>query len=137
MAQNRDRGIVGFCAGGITTPQNLVENKYKGNGVIAKSIMEQTGLDASDEFFYENEMCVVPELQGNGLGSELNKARLDWITSQGIGAVLGRTINPNLLKMKAAQFPTRGFDMRVFVPDGDTYEVDEQRRQCYFAVKTG
>lgn len=135
LAQNASREVVGFCAGGMTTPAELTVKKYRGNEGIGRSIREQTGLGPDDSFFYENEMCVLPELQGNGVGSALNKARLDWIREQNIGAVLGRTINPNLLKMKEKQFPQRGFAMQTFTPDGDTYQVDGLQRQCYFAVR--
>ena len=136
LAQSPDGAMVGFCTGGMTTPDILTELKYKGNAEVGNSLKVQTGLRSDEEFFYENEMCVVPELQGIGIGSRMNKARLDWIRSRGIGTVLGRTINPNLLKMKATQFPASGFDMRVFTPDGDTYSVDGLQRQCYFAVRT-
>jgi hypothetical protein len=136
LARNQQSEVIGFCAGGMTTPTDLVVKKYKGNRQIAESIMEQTGLSLTDPLYYENEMCVLPALQGNGVGSALNQARLEWILAQDIGVVLGRTINPNLLKMKERQFPEKGFSMRTFVPNGDSYQVDGLPRQCYFAVRT-
>lgn len=135
LARNQKNEVIGFCAGGMTTIADLATKKYKGSARIADSIREQTGLMPTDRFFYENEMCVLPVLQGYGVGSALNKARLDWIQEQNIGVVLGRTINPNLLKMKARQFPERGFSMQVFVPEGDTYAVDGLQRQCYYALR--
>jgi len=135
IAQNIENGVVGFCAGGMTTIDTLLFKKWNSNQRIGDSIRTKTGIKTGQSFFYENEMVVNPKFQDKGIGSQLNKQRLNWIMSRGIDIVVGRSININLINMKNRQMPERGFSMKVFVPDGDTYAVDGARRQCYFAQR--
>lgn len=133
IAQNDMSSAIGFCTGGMTTLDKLVEKKWKGDQQICDSIISESGVQPNQPFFYENEMVVSPKYQGYKIGSRLNEQRLDWITKRGIDVVVGRSINTNLLKMKQRQMPERGYAMKIFVPDGDNYQVDGAKRQCYVA----
>lgn len=133
IARNSVDGVIGFCAGGMTTVDTLIFKKWNSNQRIGDSIRANTGIEAGQPFFYENEMVVDPKFQSKGIGSRLNEQRLRWITDRGIDVVVGRSINTNLLKMKQRQMPGRGYAMKIFVPDGDNYQVDGAKRQCYVA----
>ena len=135
IAQSDMNSAMGFCAGGMTTIDELVEKKWKSNRQIRDSIVSESGVRPNQPFFYENEMVVGPKYQGCKIGSRLNQQRLDWITNRGIDVVLGRSINDDLIAMKQNQMPERGYSVLVFIPKGDTYAVDGARRRCYVAQR--
>lgn len=135
IAKNQENGIIGFCCGGMTTLNDLIRLKYNGNKTIQQSIMANTRLSLDLPFFYQDEMCVLPEFQGLGIGSAMDQVRLDWIDNRRIDLVYGRSINPNLLGMKMRHMPKRGFEVKIFRPEGDTYVVENNPRRGYFAQR--
>lgn len=140
IAKNTEGEVVGFASGGRTNVVDLVNKKYDGNTAVAQSIMNGAGLTETDEFMYENEMVVVgsDEYRNKGLGTKLSNDRLALFQQFGYGAVLGRSLNEYLLKMKKTIFsPENGFSLTTFIPNGDPY-VNPQtgtKRTIYFATK--
>lgn len=131
-----DKGAVnGFTCGGAIRLGDLVADKFKGNREILDSIIANTGVDPEAIVFYENETCVSATNQQKGVGGKLNFGRVKAASEMGFGYVCGRTINRPWLEVKKRNFEQLGYDCTAFYPDGDTYEVDGQRRFFFLATK--
>jgi len=153
IAKNRLGEVVGFASGGQTTAQELVRKKYSNETQerqesIVASILQNTGLSEEDQFMYENELVLASDttllegqssVRNKGLGTELSRQRQNIFGRIGYGAILGRTLNPYLLKMKKKLFSEEnGFTMTTFIPNGDGYTnpVTGTKRTIYFAMRT-
>lgn len=128
-------GVIGFTTGGAATLGQLIVDKYKGNPQIAQSILERTGLDPETVLFYENETCILQAYQGKRIGDLLNKSRLQTASDMGFDLVCGRTINEPWMKKKERHFAELGYKTLKFYPDGDTYEMNGQRRYFFVGVR--
>lgn len=125
----------GFSCGGGIKLGDLAAAKFKGNEQVLKSILTTTGVGVEETVFYENETCVSPTIQQKGIGGSLNFERVKAASEMGFRYICGRTINRPWLEIKRKNFEQLGYDCVAFYPDGDTYEVDGQRRFFFLATK--
>lgn len=130
-----DKEVAGFTTGGFTSLEALVSKKYGKNAEkVLSSITKEVSVSADSLVFYDNETCIMPSKQGQGLGPELSQYRIDQAAELGASIICGRTINKTWLKTKEKQFVNKGFDFKYFVPDGDTYSVEGNPRYFYIAT---
>lgn len=135
ISENSDDVVEGFSTGGGITVADLINKKYAKNQAVLNSILQNTALTPETVVFYENETCVSPDSQQKGLGGELNKQRLQGANAQEFDYICGRTINLPWLKLKERQMNELGFDFVSFVPAGDTYEINGQKRFFFIGSK--
>lgn len=125
----------GFTTGGFSTLNTLISKKYgKRAETVLASIARMADVKPETLVFYDNETCINPLNQGQGLGPKLSEYRISEAISLGAEVVCGRTINATWLKTKERQFREKGFDFIYFVPEGDTYEVNGNPRYFYIAT---
>lgn len=130
----QDERAVGFTTGGFCRLNELVFKKYGTKAQkIRDSITSRLALEAESVVFYDNETCILPEKQGQGLGPKLSEYRIGQSLALGAELICGRTINHTWLATKGEQFKRRGLEFNFFVPDGDTYEVNGNPRYFYLA----
>lgn len=127
--------MLGFTTGGFATLDTLVKVKYRSNQDILDSIKERGNSDPAEMTFYDNETCICPNLQQQGIGRKLSQKRVEAARDLGASLICGRTINLSWLTLKREQLTLAGYDFRAFVPEGDTYQVDGIARQFYLARK--
>ncbi|MDO8487878.1 MAG: hypothetical protein Q7S31_00995 [bacterium] len=135
LAKDETDSIQGFSCGGGIKLGELIEHKYKGKPDILESITTNSEVNPEKTVFYENETCISPTVQQKGMGSQLNFARVKQASELGFEHVCGRTINLPWLEVKKRHFAQFGYDCAAFYPEGDTYEVDGQRRFFFMATK--
>lgn len=130
-----DKKTIGFTAGGFKPLDTLISKKYgKKSRRILESITQRLSIPSNSFVFYDNETCILPDKQGQGLGPKLSEFRINQAMKLGAELICGRTINLSWLKTKEKQFTTKGFDFKYFVPDGDTYSVNGNPRYFYLAT---
>lgn len=130
----REGRVVGFTTGGFIGLEDLVRTKYKANPLILESITQVLQQPPNTSLFYDNETCVLPGLQKEGIGKLLSLARVNAAKSRlGTQYICGRTINIPWLELKRKQLTKQGYSFVSFVPKGDTYEVDGNKRNFYLA----
>lgn len=129
--------IVGFTTGGLVNLETLINKKYTSENpkLIFDSVATKFNLIASDQVFYDNETCVLPELQGQKIGKQLSLVRIEAATSLNANIICGRTINMPWLKLKEEQLTQAGYTFAYQVPEGDTYQVDGTPRYFYIAKR--
>lgn len=127
--------VIGFVIGGDITLEKLVNKKYGGNGQILDSISNQGGLKSQSVLFYNNEFCVLPEKQNQGIGTVLASAQLTDVLKLKPDFITGRTINQSLLKIRSNGLTKAGYDFSYFVPDGDGFQVNGTPRFFYVGTR--
>lgn len=135
LARNQGK-IIGFTTGGMITLESLVDRKYKENQFLLADITNRFKIDPTTVVFYDNETCIKPQVQQNGLGRELSKQRIYVAKELGAEYICGRTINMPWLKLKERQLTEEGYSFSSFIPNGETYQVGNILRRFYFAQRT-
>lgn len=131
-----DDTISGISTGGFTTVDALVDAKYNRSETILFSIKQEGAVSDMTNIFYDNETCIDPKRQKNGLGKKFSQERIQSSISLGADTVCGRTINQPWLALKERQLNENGYQVISFVPDGDTYAVNGIPRTFYIAKRT-
>lgn len=131
----QDKQIVGFCTGGFVTLEKLVTQKYNSNQEILQSIVKKCAIPPSAQVFYDNETCLLPDLQNAGIGKQFSQSRISIAREYGSEYICGRTINLPWLQLKERQLNLAGYDFQAFSPNGETYSVEGVRRTFYLASK--
>ncbi|MBI2008422.1 hypothetical protein HYS82_02070 [Candidatus Amesbacteria bacterium] len=129
--------VAGFTTGGFIGLDSLVNKKYRSENpqTIINSISSALNVSPNDQVFYDNETCIFPDLQGQGLGKELSLARVREAIKMGAEIICGRTINIPWLGLKERQLTRAGYSFSYLVPAGDSYQVDGTPRYFYLATK--
>lgn len=127
--------VIGFVTGGEITLGDLVEVKYGGNAQILESIVRETGMSPTDVAFYNNEFCVLPERQNQGIGTMLGSTQIREVLESRPVFITGRTINPSILSMRRKELTEAGYDFSAFVPNGDKYKVNDNPRFFYTGMR--
>lgn len=135
LAENEDGEVEGFSAGGGVKIGDLIAKKYRGDESVLNSILTQSGLTEDAVVFYENETCISPNSQKKGMGGNLNFERLLTAKEQGFQYIAGRSVNQPWLKLKERQMDELGYDFVSFIPEGDEYEIDGQRRYFFVGIR--
>lgn len=135
LAENHEGDLEGFSTGGGIALGHLIEKKYGGNKTILNSILSQTDLSPDSVVFYENETCISPNSQKRGMGGNLNLERLLSAKEQGFQFICGRTVNQPWLRLKQRQMDELGYDFISFIPEGDDYTIEGQRRYFFLGIK--
>ncbi len=135
LSQAFDGRVVGFSSGGMIPLEALVQKKYAGSPKILASICARAGFDGGEQVFYDNETCIAPEVQNKGVGRRLSAERIKSALELDAGRICGRTINMPWLKLKEEQLKAAGYSFDAFVPEGESYSVDDVMRTFYMAVK--
>ena len=127
--------MIGFVTGGEITLADLVKVKYKNNAQILESITGETGMSPGDVAFYNNEFCVLPERQNQGVGTMLGLTQITKVLEAKPVFVTGRTINPSILNMRRRELTEAGYGFAAFVPKGDKYQVNGNPRFFYTGIR--
>lgn len=129
--------VAGFTTGGFTVLENLIYNKYVSENPkrILNSISSSANISPNELVFYDNETCILPSLQGQGLGKVLSLARIKAALKMRAEIICGRTINVPWLGLKERQLTQARYNFTYLVPDGESYQVDGMPRYFYLAIK--
>lgn len=135
FAYNEDGQIVGWTSGGFCQLDELVSRKYSGRETTIESLCKTGNLSPQDWIFYDNETCVLPDVQKGGFGRKLGESRLIAAASVGAETIIGRSINLPWLANKSQILNNENYSFVMTIPSGDTYQVNGVPRTAYIARK--